>query len=159
MIWYTVSMQTFLPYSDFKQTATVIDNKRLGKQRVEAMQIFGALERTSGGWVNHPAVVMWRNYEYQLARYGIAICNEWVARGFNDNLTPFFWDKALEFEFLGHTAVPWWLGNTQFHTSHQSNLIRKLPDHYGPLFPGVPDNIPYWWPTQNNFKNVKVLHA
>ena len=33
-------MQTFLPYADFKRSAESLDNKRLGKQRVEAMQIY-----------------------------------------------------------------------------------------------------------------------
>jgi len=30
-------MQTFLPYADFKLSTRVLDYKRLGKQRVEAM--------------------------------------------------------------------------------------------------------------------------
>lgn len=38
------------------------------------------------------------------------------------------------------------LGNNAFHLSHRSNLIRKLPSHYGPLWPNVPDNLPYIWP-------------
>jgi hypothetical protein len=32
------------------------------------------------------------------------------------------------------------------HRSHQSNLIRKDPAFYGPLFPGVPDDLDYVWP-------------
>ena len=32
-------MQTFLPYADFQRSAQVLDYKRLGKQRVEALQI------------------------------------------------------------------------------------------------------------------------
>ena len=36
-------MQTFLPYKSFTKSAQVLDYKRLGKQRVEAMQIFNAL--------------------------------------------------------------------------------------------------------------------
>ena len=30
--------------------------------------------------------------------------------------------------------------------SHRSNLIRKAPEHYAPLWPDVPDNLPYVWP-------------
>ena len=33
------------------------------------------------------------------------------------------------------------------HRAHQSSLLRKDPAHYGPLFPGVPDDLPYYWPT------------
>lgn len=36
-------MQTFLPYKSFEQSAACLDNKRLGKQRVEVLQILKAL--------------------------------------------------------------------------------------------------------------------
>ncbi len=36
-------MQTFLPYADFQQSAKCLDNKRLGKQRVECLQILNTL--------------------------------------------------------------------------------------------------------------------
>ncbi len=36
-------MQTFLPYSDFRKSLESLDNKRLGKQRVEAYQIISAI--------------------------------------------------------------------------------------------------------------------
>lgn len=37
-------MQTFLPYPDFSASARVLDDKRLGKQRVECLQILKALQ-------------------------------------------------------------------------------------------------------------------
>ncbi len=37
-------MQTFLPYTDFKQSARCLDYKRLGKQRLEARTILNILE-------------------------------------------------------------------------------------------------------------------
>ena len=37
-------MQTFLPFPDFKMSAQVLDYKRLGKQRVEALQILKTLK-------------------------------------------------------------------------------------------------------------------
>ena len=36
-------MQTFLPYTDFRKSLESLDNKRLGKQRVEAYQIISAI--------------------------------------------------------------------------------------------------------------------
>ena len=36
-------MQTFLPYKSFEQSAQVLDWRRLGKQRVEGMQIINAI--------------------------------------------------------------------------------------------------------------------
>jgi hypothetical protein len=35
------------------------------------------------------------------------------------------------------------------HRSHRSALIRKDPDRYGLLFPGVPDDLPYVWPVRS----------
>ena len=62
-------MQTFLPDPDFERTARILDDRRLGKQRVEVLQILNAMHRTSGGWVNHPATRMWRGFEPALVAY------------------------------------------------------------------------------------------
>jgi hypothetical protein len=35
-------VQTFLPYADFAESARVLDRARLGKQRVEALQVLRA---------------------------------------------------------------------------------------------------------------------
>ena len=63
-------MQTFLPYADFERSARALDAKRLGKQRVETIQVVRALTRPGYGWANHPAVLMWKGYEEALGRYG-----------------------------------------------------------------------------------------
>jgi hypothetical protein len=134
-------MQTFLPYPDFIGTAYVLDRQRLGKQRVETKQILNALEGNSKGWVNHPAVRMWRGYEPALALYGVVMCAMWAERGYVDNLLPFFALRLRE-----DMVMPPWMGDPEFHRSHQSNLVRKDPAHYGALFPDVPDDLEYVWP-------------
>lgn len=133
-------MQTFLPYSSFRDTARVLDNKRLGKQRVETYQILKALTGQTKGWVNHPATVMWRDHEYYLCAYGIAMCNEWTYRGFKDSLHSIFLDYSHQFQ---HTR-PWWLDFAPLHTSHQSNLYRKDAEHYAD-FASVGADLPYVW--------------
>src|SRR3954467_7485357 len=74
-------MQSFLPYADFARTAAVLDPRRLGKQRVEAIQILRGLTVANYGWRHHPAVKMWAGYEEALARYGLDICSAWTATG------------------------------------------------------------------------------
>jgi hypothetical protein len=74
-------MQTFLPYESYAASAEVLDNKRLGKQRVEVLQLLKALAGESKGWVNHPAAKMWRGREFWLSIYGICVCDEWLSRG------------------------------------------------------------------------------
>ena len=143
-------MQTFLPYPLFSSSASCLDDKRLGKQRVEAMQILNALLK-GGGWQNHPAVKMWKGYEHALCNYGMAICNEWIDRGFKDTVLQKIISIYEEFD-LNIVPIndwfPWWLCDAEFHASHQSNLVRKNPEHYRKWFPNVPDDLPYVWPVR-----------
>lgn len=134
-------MQTFLPYADLEQSARVLDYRRLGKQRVECLQILQTLTGTSKGWQNHPAVKMWRGHEDLLQVYGIAVCEEWIRRGYKDTCLGKI--EALHAD-CGANTPAWW-GNEDFHKSHQSNLLRKAPEHYGQFFRVSPD-LPYVWP-------------
>ena len=135
-------MQTFLPYASFEQSAKVLDRMRLGKQRVEAWQILNALDGNSKGWVNHPATKMWRNHEDALAEYGVAICSEWILRGYKDTMLDRFLARLQGTEAA---CKPFWFGMDELHASHRSNLLRKLPDHYKAFFPNEPDDLPYLW--------------
>lgn len=149
-------MQTFLPYADFDDCAACLDPRRLGKQRVEALQILRALTREKYGWQNHPAVKMWRGHEEALAAYGIAICGEWTARGRADTCAATITaDLAAagiarpprtQAKLAAAGALPAWLGDEAFHESHRSSLVRKDPEHYRALFPEVADDLPYVWP-------------
>jgi hypothetical protein len=149
-------MQTFLPFPDFDETARSLDAKRLGKQRVEALQIVRALTRPAYGWQHHPAVLMWRGYEEALGAYGVAICREWCRRGHADTCeatitadlaaagvrTP----PRSQAELAGVGELPPWLGDEAFHRSHQAALVRKDPARYRHLFPDAPMDLPYVWP-------------
>jgi hypothetical protein len=138
-------MQIFSPYSDFEKIAKCLDGKRLNKQKVEIYQILNciSLGDKAKGWKNHPAVRMARNYEQFFISYALAIANECLARGYKDTLIPKI--EAFKLVFKEYKVPPYW-GNQEFHKSHMSNLIRKLPEHYGKLWPDIPDNLPYVWP-------------
>jgi hypothetical protein len=144
-------MQTFLPYPDFRQSARVLDDRRLGKQRVETLQILRALHIEDYGWRHHPAVAMWRGYACALVAYGEAMVAEWRQRGFRDSVGP----KLREFcpgpalsqpELAARGMVPPWLGAPAFHRAHQSALVHRKPEHYRRYFPAVPEDLPYVWP-------------
>ena len=77
-------MQTFLPYADFEQSARSLDTKRLGKQRVECIQVLRGLTVPGYGWRHHPAVKMWRGCEEALGRYALTCCDVWTGLGFGD---------------------------------------------------------------------------
>lgn len=140
-------MQTFLPYADFAESARVLDMKRLGKQRVEVLQLLNSLYRVDyKGWKNHPCREMWRDNPQALVHYGLAICKEWVSRGYKDTC----YDKINAYNSNSPTwGMPNWFGRDDIHLSHKSRLIQKSPDHYRPLWPDVPDNLEYVWPVAN----------
>jgi hypothetical protein len=73
-----------LPYADFAATARALDPRRLGKQRVEALQVLRVLTITGYGWRHHPAARMWTGYEEALTRYGLEICRQWSSLGRRD---------------------------------------------------------------------------
>jgi hypothetical protein len=130
-------MQTFLPYPNFRQSMSVLDYRRLGKQRVEAYQILRALEGKSKGWTNHPATRMWRGYEPALVHYMQCAIDEWTARGYNN---------TMAVTTVGPLILPPWVGDDRIHSSHRSNLIRKDPVHYGSFGWSEDSSIPYYWP-------------
>lgn len=148
-------MQTFLPYPNFAHSARVLDNKRLGKQRAEVKQIGRALRGETRGWVNHPAVVMWRGYEYALMLYGEAVAKEWTRRGYIDATRDEFLARAEEIKKVAHESnalelldMPWWFGMPALHASHASNLVRKEPGWYGTVWPNIGNDLPYAWPSK-----------
>ena len=137
-------MQTFLPVADFAESAALLDDARLGKQRVEAYQIIRTLDGVTKGWRNHPAVRMWRGYEPALLTYALAICDEWDRRGYADTVR----DKlAVHLRTDGRPVrMPPWLGDEALHASHRSNLLRKDPDFYARYGWREPPDLPYVWP-------------
>ena len=157
-------MQTFLPIPDIVKTSQILDRLRLGKQRVESKQILFLCylekgmdyrlileiknpEKLISRYSNHPAVLMWHGFEKYLAFYGFIMCDEWINRGYVDNLQHLFL-RVLNRHEKEDYLIPNWFGNHFFHESHQSNLVRKYPDYYKIFFPEVPDNLPYFWPTK-----------
>ncbi|MEV6793499.1 MSMEG_6728 family protein [Streptomyces sp. NPDC051320] len=152
-------MQTFLPFPDFTRSATALDPRRLGKQRVEALQVFRGLTVPGYGWRRHPAVRMWAGYEEALVLYGLDVCRVWTALGNADtcavtlvnDFRSWLPDATVRTQLrLGVDGdLPPWLGAREFHRSHQSALLRKDPDYYRGRFPGVPDDLPYVWPASD----------
>lgn len=130
-------MQTFLPYADFDKSAQCLDTKRLGKQRVEALQILRAIYIPDYGWRHHPCTKMWKDYPHALQLYMNACIREWIKRGYKNTM-----QLAREDSF---TVLPNWLGNKQLHLSHKSNLLKKDSEFYSKYNWDVPNNVPYYW--------------
>jgi hypothetical protein len=150
-------VQTFLPYPGFEDSARALDVKRLGKQRVECIQVIRGLTWPGYGWRHHPAVKMWRGHAEALGRYALTCCEVWTELGFADTCAGTIRADLAEAgiveirseEELGRAAaLPEWLGDEDFHRSHRSSLLRKDPEFYGRRFTDVPDDLPYVWPAR-----------
>lgn len=136
-------MQTFLPYPSFTESARCLDSKRLGKQRVEVLQLLNALSGKSTGWVNHPCTKMWQGKEIALVEYGKCCIEEWENRGYKNNISL----SHFTAQYLPYSrGLPRWLGNQEFHDSHKSNLLRKFPEYYSRYGWDVESDLPYVWP-------------
>jgi hypothetical protein len=159
-------MQTFLPCTGFADSARVLDARRLGKQRVEAIQVLRALTVPGYGWRRHPAAAMWAGYEEALVRYGLDVCAVWCASGNADTCAATLvadlseatgqHGVRTEEELAAAGELPPWLGDPAFHRSHQAALVRKDPEHYRPYFPDVPDDLPYVWPPSDRARRIPV---
>lgn len=154
-------MQTFLPYPNIYKSAQCLDWRRLGKQRVEAYQILNALVEPTYGWQNHPAVNMWRGYEWALVKYGRAVCNEWIGRGYRDTML----DRISSFAegclpelpiMVSSVPYPLWFGSEGFHSSHRAALLAKDYDWYKQWEWTERPKIDYWWPIKEN-KNEQQI--
>jgi len=151
-------VQTFLPLADFEASARALDDRRLGKQRVEVIQVVRALTVPGYAWRHHPAALMWKGHEEALGRYGLVVCEVWTQRGNADTCAATIQaDLAAAgvptirgyAELRDAGALPPWSFDEDFLRSHRSNLVRKDPEHYGPLFPDVPPDLPYVWPVRS----------
>lgn len=139
-------MQTFLPYPDFAACAAVLDQARLGKQRVETLQVLRALVIPDYGWRRHPAVRMWMGYVPALTMYGLATVDEWLGRSHTDTTRGRILEFAPGVPDQAGIPLPPWLGDHEFHRGHQSNLILKFPEFDRARFSGVDGGLPYVWP-------------
>lgn len=162
-------MQTFVPITtSFEDIAKVLDNRRLNKQALEGWQILMTLleldpageHRAPRGWVNHPAVRMWRGHEMALYYYIQCMVDEWKRRGFKSTIgdkakaTVF---RAIELGLIesGNMFNPQWMRYQpqykEIASSHRLALLSKEYEWYSqfgwPEDPGYrPETYEYVWP-------------
>jgi hypothetical protein len=150
-------MQTFLPYPDLKLSAQCLDRQRLGKQRVEVLQLLQALTGEKQGWCNHPATYMWSGHASALAQYGLACCTEWIGRGYKDTC----YGKIERYLITTKLILPFWFGNETFHSTHRSVLLAKHFEWYKQFgwleMPAtmIDGKWPYAWPVTMHERHGK----
>ena len=171
-------VNTFILNIDLKINAKMLDDKRLGKLRLETKQIINILENgnDNAGYSRHPAVLMWTNHTNALKIYFNYIVREWISRGFVNNMelydinekyyvikSTFDGVKTIFYEEKQDddvTVFPWFFSWFPLIQSHKASLLRKNPEYYSHFY--NQDIIPYLkygyiWPNRiteehlNNF--------
>lgn len=130
-------MQTFLPSPSPMTSARILDNKRLNKQILECYQILNVLSGKSptGGWRNHPAVLMWKGYERGLWQYVQAMIREARERGIRTENNEANLNRLKEqcWDDWGQTPPSFWADTNKLMrviTTHRASLFDKDPIHY-----------------------------
>lgn len=167
-------MQTFLPASDFATCAKILDSKRLNKQILEGYQILNVNSGKSktGGWKNHPAVLMWKNHEGSLLIYIKEMIKEAKIRGINtlgneNNISILKSSAGNNWNY----ESPEWMFDSDILmrviTTHRANLFKKDPLYYIEFQNSLysPYNTPccqdrkspcqYYWVTHNYLYKVQ----
>lgn len=141
-------MQTFVPTKSCDSIARILDRQRLGKQRVEAVQIARTLLGLSSGWRNHPAVKMWEGHEWFLLNiYLTAMMRRWHYLGYDNDRCQEQYEQLRKLlpKRCDKNPPDWW-GDAKLTQSHRSNLLRKDFTYYKRYRWKVPNDLPYVWP-------------
>jgi hypothetical protein len=164
-------VNTFVLSTNMRESFTLLDNKRLGKQRLEAKQIIELLseyDRTGkleGGFSKHPACKMWVGHTDALKAYFNLCVREWIRRGFKNTLELYDVNEddysSTPCEFDGTTTVfmselndaeyPLWISFPPLINSHRASLYRKDPVFYAHFRDGLDDYVDrgYLWPEKH----------
>lgn len=115
-----------------------MDYRRLGKQRVEAMQLINIQEGRTKTWSNHPASRMWDGYVDALKSYCNHMIVEWKNRGYNNTMKFYSLTSPVYF--------PPWMKDEAFHASHRAALLYKDYEYYKQFGWVEKPELNYVWP-------------
>lgn len=163
-------MQVFLPFGLSRDSMTCLDSKRLGKQRVECLQILNALQGKSKGWRHHPATLMFHGAEEALRIMGDWAIAEWIRRGYTNNMKPFSHRPIGIMQSMPPDFWPEWYCEDDLVQkvieSHRLNLLRKDYNYYSRVIQNRTglsygkheiENAQYVWPVSKEDIQVKEV--
>jgi len=125
-------------FAQYKQEDTRLvyrkfDNKymRVAKDKIFSLNDKTRYRLVTGGFCGHPMVLMWVGYINGLRHYINLCIDEWVKRGYVNNMQTYDLPDQIEY--------PWWVKSPAVICSHICALLRKErkrnePDWYWPLF-------------------------
>lgn len=150
-------MQSFVTDSCLLTCVKNLDNKRLGKQRLEGLQMLNSIYSgsTRGLFHNH-CTKMWKNHPLALQAYINFCIQEWIFRGFKNTMKIF--PEYSE-------QMPDWFYWKSLQRSHRANLLRKNLAFYKDKFIKTPQDYEilrpylycgYLWPTKLTEEQYRI---
>lgn len=113
------------------------------------------------GFSTHTVVEMWLGYEGSLKLYINAMINEWIKRGYKNNMKVYDINKHIN--KWGPICHPPWVNNSLIHENHRSALLfkeihRSEPDWYINIddFYWSKPFIGYLWYSDNGFNQAPL---
>ena len=160
-------VNTFITSPSLEKCAKNLDNLRLGKQRVECIQLISFIENTNNkGFKNHPVLIMWKEHVTALKVYCNFMIREFIARGFENTIPIYeldetkivFYDNIFN-EETGLTEIikpqiekdsivfPIWFNWNPLILTHQASLLKKNNNYYSKIFEHNPKffKLGYLW--------------
>ena len=133
-------MQVFHPYKSALKSIQCLDNSRMGKQRLECIQILLANNNIDTEWEvpksvpPHKNVVLWKNYSGYLFYYLGILLNEWEDRGMKNFVCRGMYEKLRNIYGLQeNTKRPRFIDN-KFIQTQRLSLLNKKMEHYYKFF-------------------------
>lgn len=144
---------TWLPYPDYKESASALDSQTLILQVDHVLAVLDVLHETSTSTFKGAPdrlVNMWRGHEPQLCEYGLEILEEAQSRPADIRITKEDQDTLewhLDCASSGDFSLekPKWFGDIDLHNSHKSGLLRLRPEYYRDKF-DVSRTLEIVWP-------------
>lgn len=150
-------MQTWLTRVSWRAASQDLESRQAVLQTIEAYDLFEYLLGYSDESKEAPPAPlqrMWQGHEYSLGIYAMTMGERVHKLGIKDEI--FFkthdlfqqWKKDAkeDGEPIPSWVTPPWARDTDVMRSHRSNLVRRWPRQYSPIFLKTPDNMPYVWP-------------
>ncbi len=144
-----------------RSTRKIVHIKRADKSKIDKQTYRVVL----GGFSGHPAVKMWCGHEQSLKHYINACIDEWIARGYQNNMERY--TSSSLFPFLVNDQ-PWWTKCPLFHQNHIVALLRKEYERSEPTWywknksftkhvTSDMYNYGYIWPSHLKYKHIDAI--
>jgi hypothetical protein len=123
-------MQVFVPFPQYSVSLGLLDSSRLNKQALECTQLLDIMlgiptktGKVRTGWLNHVALVAWKQNPGALIKYLKINATMLKTIGYK---TDYCDEKLLKYEsFNLPDDDPIWLGDELIHSSHRARLLQK----------------------------------